>query len=199
MSEELWQEKLILASGRTRKDADRWLAGEAEFDFDALWQAVSGRESVSLALLNEAFFIRQHGERAPGGNENWRDWERKTETYLRSLLPEPDRADCTHPAVSWHGLNFDRGECQDCGAYVPPAPTPAPETADNVTALFEAREVAWDETWPKPRLQRVKVMTTEPDTSASPAPAFTGRHTAGECGCGKTHDATGALALNLVR
>jgi hypothetical protein len=46
--------------------------------------------SEALALLKEAFHICQNGERAPGGNENWRDWERKTETYLRSLLrPEP--------------------------------------------------------------------------------------------------------------
>ena len=28
---------------------------------------------------------------------------------------------CMHSAVSWHGLNFNRGECQDCGAYVSPA------------------------------------------------------------------------------
>lgn len=190
MSDELWQEKLILASGRTRKDADKWLAGEAEYDFDALWQEVSERQSAALTLLNEAFFIRQHGEHAPGGNENWRDWERKTETYLRSLLAEPDQTECTHPQVSWHGLNFDRGECQDCGAYVPPAPAPEAD----VTPLFEAHDVSR-----LPRLRSLPYAPTEPDTSASPAPAFTGRHTAGECSCGKTHDATGALALNLVR
>jgi histidine triad (HIT) family protein len=43
----------------------------------------------SLALLEEAFFIRQHGERAPGGTENWRDWDLKTELYLRGRLPVP--------------------------------------------------------------------------------------------------------------
>jgi hypothetical protein len=40
----------------------------------------------ALILLREAFHIRQNGQCAPGGNENWRDWERKTETYLRSLI-----------------------------------------------------------------------------------------------------------------
>lgn len=70
-------------------------------------------ESQALTLLKEAFFIRQHGERAPGGNENWRDWERKTELYLRSLLA----AECSHRDISWHG---SRGECQDCGQNIPP-------------------------------------------------------------------------------
>jgi hypothetical protein len=149
-------------------------------------------DDTALALLREAFLIRQVGERAPGGQENWRDWERKTETYLRSLPPaEPDETECTHPYVSWHGLNFDRGECQDCGAYVPPAPA---EVVGNVTPLFEAHDV------PRlPRLRSLPYVTTEPSPGASPAPEFTGMHTAGECGCGKTHDSTGALALNLVR
>ena len=38
------------------------------------------------ALLEEALFIRQNGERAPGGSENWRDWDLKAETLLRGLL-----------------------------------------------------------------------------------------------------------------
>jgi hypothetical protein len=40
---------------------------------------------TALFLLREALHIRQFGERAPGGNENWRDWEQNTEAYLRSL------------------------------------------------------------------------------------------------------------------
>jgi hypothetical protein len=38
-------------------------------------------------LLEEAMLIRVHGERAPGGKENWRDWDRKAEAMLRSTLP----------------------------------------------------------------------------------------------------------------
>lgn len=36
-------------------------------------------------LVEEAFTIRMYGERAPGGSENWADWERKAEETLRSL------------------------------------------------------------------------------------------------------------------
>jgi hypothetical protein len=35
------------------------------------------------AALEEAFLLRQHGEYAPGGNENWHDWDRKAELLLR--------------------------------------------------------------------------------------------------------------------
>jgi hypothetical protein len=41
-------------------------------------------------LAEEALFLRQNGERPPGGNENWRDWEARAETLLRSTLP-PER------------------------------------------------------------------------------------------------------------
>jgi hypothetical protein len=41
----------------------------------------------AVALLEEAFFLRQNGEYAPGGNENWHNWDRKAETFLRGLLP----------------------------------------------------------------------------------------------------------------
>jgi hypothetical protein len=40
----------------------------------------------AIELLEEALHIRQNGENAPGGNENWRDWEYKTEGFLRSLI-----------------------------------------------------------------------------------------------------------------
>jgi hypothetical protein len=44
----------------------------------------------AVALLEEALFLRQNGERAPGGNETWHDWDLRAERLLRSLLPEPD-------------------------------------------------------------------------------------------------------------
>ena len=47
----------------------------------------------AVRLLEEAFFLRQNGEHAPGGNENWHDWERRTEVFLRSLLPPETRKD----------------------------------------------------------------------------------------------------------
>ena len=50
-----------------------------------------GREkSPAVRLLEEALHLRMNGERAPGGNETWHDWDLRAETFLRSLLPEPD-------------------------------------------------------------------------------------------------------------
>lgn len=35
-------------------------------------------------LIEYAFFLRQYGERAPGGNETWREWHTAAEIWLRS-------------------------------------------------------------------------------------------------------------------
>jgi histidine triad (HIT) family protein len=60
------------------------------------WTGQAEREGrakpPAIVLLEEALFLRMNGERAPGGNENWRDWDDKAERFLRSLLPEPDVA-----------------------------------------------------------------------------------------------------------
>jgi hypothetical protein len=45
------------------------------------------RKAPELELLEEALFLRMNGERAPGGNETWRDWDGRAESFLRSLLP----------------------------------------------------------------------------------------------------------------
>lgn len=41
---------------------------------------------IPVRLLEEALHLCQHGERAPGGDETWRNWQRKTELYLRARL-----------------------------------------------------------------------------------------------------------------
>ena len=46
----------------------------------------------AVQLLEEALHLRMNGERAPGGNETWHDWDNRAEVFLRSLLPEPDTA-----------------------------------------------------------------------------------------------------------
>ena len=43
---------------------------------------------TAIRLLEEALHLRMNGERAPGGNENWREWERRAETFLRSQLTQ---------------------------------------------------------------------------------------------------------------
>ena len=38
---------------------------------------------TAIGLLEEALHLRQNGERAPGGSETWRDWDRRAERFLR--------------------------------------------------------------------------------------------------------------------
>jgi hypothetical protein len=54
---------------------------------DAVLAALEAAQTqpAARALLEEALFLRMNGERAPGGNETWRDWDRRAEEYLRSL------------------------------------------------------------------------------------------------------------------
>jgi hypothetical protein len=41
--------------------------------------------AAAVSLLKEALHLRMNGEYAPGGAENWGDWDHKTETFLRYL------------------------------------------------------------------------------------------------------------------
>jgi hypothetical protein len=59
-----------------------WLTGEGR---NALLDPKY--KSPAVKLLEEALFLRMNGERAPGGNETWHDWDHRAETFLRSLLP----------------------------------------------------------------------------------------------------------------
>ena len=45
--------------------------------------AVTEPGETAISLLEEALHLRQNGERAPGGNETWRDWDRRAEVFLR--------------------------------------------------------------------------------------------------------------------
>ncbi len=38
-----------------------------------------------VRLIEEALHLRMNGERAPGGNETWADWDRRAEQYLREV------------------------------------------------------------------------------------------------------------------
>jgi broad specificity phosphatase PhoE len=44
----------------------------------------------ALQLLEYALHLRVHGERAPGGNETWAEFDRRCEAFLRHVrgLPE---------------------------------------------------------------------------------------------------------------
>lgn len=43
-------------------------------------------DDEAVRLLEEALHLRQNGERAPGGTETWRDWDRAAERFLRARL-----------------------------------------------------------------------------------------------------------------
>jgi hypothetical protein len=64
-----------------------WLTGEG-------CRALLGSDykSPPLKLLEEALFLRQNGEYAPGGNENWHSWDGKAERLLMGMLP-PERGE----------------------------------------------------------------------------------------------------------
>lgn len=65
-------------------DSDEALARVAlEAAAPVLAEAVA---NPAVRLLEEALFLRMNGEYAPGGNENWHDWDRKAEVFLRGLL-----------------------------------------------------------------------------------------------------------------
>ncbi len=59
------------------------------------WLTDDGRKTMlsatykppAVALLEEALHLRMNGEYAPGGSENWHDWDSKAERFLRGLLP----------------------------------------------------------------------------------------------------------------
>jgi hypothetical protein len=55
--------------------------------------------SNAVRLLEEAMHLRMNGEYAPGGRENWRDWDRKADTFLRQLALEGTANSQNEPEV----------------------------------------------------------------------------------------------------
>jgi hypothetical protein len=62
---------------------ERW-RGLAEAQQKTIREEVAARGRAE-ELLRTAMAIRMYGERAPGGNENWADWDRDAEQFLRSI------------------------------------------------------------------------------------------------------------------
>lgn len=56
----------------------------------------------AVKLLEEALHLRMNGEYAPGGTNNWHDWDNQAEVFLRSLLPPEAEGPptCTRSASS---------------------------------------------------------------------------------------------------
>ena len=43
-------------------------------------------EAEALRLLRLGLHLRMYGERAPGGNETWAEWDRDTERLIRAAI-----------------------------------------------------------------------------------------------------------------
>lgn len=69
-----------------------YLAGGDEHACPNCGQPACERGRAGWKLVQQALFLRQYGERAPGAGpypaETWPDWERRAERYLR--MPEAD-------------------------------------------------------------------------------------------------------------
>lgn len=77
---------------------------------------MSEAEAIAVQLVKDALFLRTNGERPPGAPrdvpdaETWADWDRRAESFLRSLpLPvgppdDPERLRAAHWAL-WDAVN----------------------------------------------------------------------------------------------
>lgn len=64
-----------------------WFTGDPLLGPPHLADPCPHRTDNAVTLLREALFLRQNGERPPGGSETWHDWDRRAERFLRGLLP----------------------------------------------------------------------------------------------------------------
>jgi len=75
---------------------------------------VSEELEKARKLLEYALHLRMYGERAPGGDETWRQFDQMTEHFLRGLpYPEPAREEAIAPlehltAAGMAGLQEER-------------------------------------------------------------------------------------------
>lgn len=86
-------ERLQDLTSRLRADYRAEIA-EAETQIRELNTQLAARDTVKeerdqlKKLTEEALHLRMYGERAPGGNENWHDWDTKTDRALRAMLDQ---------------------------------------------------------------------------------------------------------------
>lgn len=60
----------------------------------------------ALRIIDYALHLRMYGERAPGGDETWRDWDLMAESFLRREICRKNG----------HDYSDDPGVCSTCGA-----------------------------------------------------------------------------------
>ncbi len=70
-------------SGRLRRELEELRNGAPQRPTPHL-DAVKRQRSTAILLVEYALHLRQHGERAPGGNETWAQFDRDAEAFLRT-------------------------------------------------------------------------------------------------------------------
>lgn len=100
-------------------------------------QAIDSEVIVEATrLLNYALHLRMHGERAPGGNETWAQFDRECEHFLRAIRPNSAPACGYRPAHLAHEFvnvaNDERDFDEEAWCYGVPEPAAA-VTAPDVT------------------------------------------------------------------
>jgi Tfp pilus assembly protein PilV len=84
-SAQVWQ-------ARFEAMAQSWAKRQEQRDMARAELATATAElERAIVLLGYAFHLRQHGERAPGGNETWNRFDRDAEAFLR--LDNREKAD----------------------------------------------------------------------------------------------------------
>lgn len=87
-----WQDiaDLLAEAKRLIDERDRYKAATANWSTESVKQQERAEQVEDLAkrliaLVDEALAIRMYGERAPGGTENWADWDIKAEAEMRGI------------------------------------------------------------------------------------------------------------------
>jgi hypothetical protein len=80
-------QRLVMAQA-----AARLYPGELRLMGEAIGGPGATCKPPAVELLEEALFLRMNGDYAPGGTNNWHDWDDKAERFLRGLLP-PEAGD----------------------------------------------------------------------------------------------------------
>lgn len=91
---------LLCGSGIVVRPGDEYVATHrsvlTQARIDAMWLCAAcervaakrqrpAETEAAVKLLAYALHLRMHGERAPGGDETWKEWDDRTERFLRSL------------------------------------------------------------------------------------------------------------------
>jgi hypothetical protein len=76
--------------------AARLYPGELRLMGEVVGGTIGKSKPPAVELLEEALFLRMNGDYAPGGNENWHDWDSRAEVFLRGTAAARGGGLCGH-------------------------------------------------------------------------------------------------------